>query len=351
MQMNVFMTDLENLCASQGVSGFESPVTDVILRCFQRKNIETRVDKIGNLIAHVPGNGPRVLLLAHLDEPGYLVRKILPDGFLQVERVGGAAWNALAGQHVIIQTEQGEVPGVVGLTPPHIAAGEMPADIGKLFVDIGARSLLGAQSLGVEIGSPVTCKPLFQVFQGQVAAKSLDDRAGCALLVHLAEEVANSELPCDLYLAFVVQEENLLLGAQPVAFDLKPDWILGVDATLTYDTPDLGNDYSDVSLGLGPAVKIMDHIRGRGQGFIAHTGLRRHIERLAEAECIPLQREIAIGITTAAAPLPFVNSGFPVAAISFPLRYSHSPAEVANLKDLEQTLHLLLAVVRSPWAS
>jgi putative aminopeptidase FrvX len=349
MNKEAFLIDLEKLCAAQGIPGFEGPVAEVLRACFQRKAIETRIDKIGNLVAHLPGKGPRVLLVAHMDEPGYLVRKILPDGFLQLERVGGAAWNALPGQHVLIGTENGAIPGVVGMTPPHIAAGNSPADLGRLFVDIGVQSQAVAQSLGVEIGSPMTCKPVFQVFYGRVAAKSLDDRAGCALLVHLAEELAGIELPCDLYLAFVVQEENLLVGAQPVAYDLQPDWILGIDATLTYDTPDLGNVYSDLSLGQGPAIKIMDHIRGRGQGFISHGGLRKHLERLAEQEKIPLQREISTGISTAAAPLPFVQAGLPVAALSFPLRYSHSPAEVADLEDLAQALDLILAAVRTPW--
>ncbi len=349
MRIDAFLSDLENLCAAQGVSGFETPVADEICRCFKRIGVQTRLDKIGNLLAHLPGLGPRVLMIAHMDETGYLVRKILPDGFLQLERVGGAAWNTLAGQYVQVWTETGLVAGVAGMTPPHLAPGGASPDLGKLFVDIGARSLAKAQALGIEIGSPVTCKPVFQEMQGRLSAKALDDRAGCALLIHLAEAISGTGSNCDLYLAFVVQEENLLLGAQPVAFDIKPDWILGLDATLTYDTPDLGGTYSDVALGQGPAIKIMDHIRGRGQGFISHQGLRRHLEHLAQAEHIPLQREIATGISTAVAPLPFAQAGYPVAALSFPLRYSHSPAEVADLEDLNQTLNLLLAAVCFPW--
>lgn len=349
MRFDVFLSDLENLCAAQGISGFEAPAAEAIKGCFNRMGIQSRLDKVGNLIVHLPGHGPRVLLVAHLDETGYIVRKILADGFLQLERVGGAAWPALIGQHVQVWTETGQVPGVIGMTPPHIAAGAVPADLGKLFVDIGVRSLSDAQTLGIEIGNPLTCKPIFQVMQRRVSAKALDDRAGCALLVHLAEQLLGTELNCDLYLAFVVQEENLLVGAQPVVFNIEPDWILGLDATLTYDTPDLGSAYSDVALGKGPAIKIMDHIRGRGQGFISHLELRKHIEYLAREEQIPLQREIATGISTAVAPLPFTQAGYPVAALSFPLRYSHSPAEVADLDDLSQTLDLLLAIVRSPW--
>jgi len=104
MRISPYLSDLENLCAAQGISGFEAPVADVIRQCFNRSGIETRTDKVGNLVAHLQGQGPRVLLVAHLDETGYLVRKILPDGFLRLERVGGASWNGLTVQHVQVWT-------------------------------------------------------------------------------------------------------------------------------------------------------------------------------------------------------------------------------------------------------
>lgn len=349
MNLGSFLNDLEKLSAAPGIPGFEGPVARLLRECLEDPGITTRMDNVGNLVAHIPGNGPRVLLVAHMDEPGYLVRKILPGGFLRLERVGGAAWNTLAGQHVQVWAQAGVVPGVVGMIPPHIAPGGVQ-DLNNLFVDLGVCSLEQAQALGIEIGTPVTCLPRFQVMRDMVWANSLDDRAGCALLVQLAQELVHgAPLHCDLTLAFVVQEENLLVGGQPVVYELRPDYVIGLDATLTYDTPDLNNAYSDVGLGKGPAIKIMDHIRGRGQGFISHTGLRQHIESVARDSNIPLQREIAVGISTAVAPLPFVGTGFPVAAVSFPLRYSHSPAEAASLTDLELTLRLLLELMQHPW--
>jgi putative aminopeptidase FrvX len=340
---------LENLCAATGASGFEAPVAQALADFLDGQGVACKLDRVGNLVAHLAGDGPRVLLVAHMDEVGFIVRKVEANGFLRLERVGGSAVQAAPGQYLTFSGERGPVAGVVGMLPPHLQAQGTPEGLAGMYVDIGAGCSAQVQEMGILVGTPAVYAPRFQVMQNCVAAKALDDRAGCALLAQLAGMLAGQELPCDLTLAFVVQEENVLTGARPVADDHQPDWVLGVDATLTYDTPELTSAYADLSLGLGPAIKIMDHIRGRGQGLIAHPALRRHIEDTARQAGIALQREVAVGISTAVAPLPFSSAGIPTAAISFPLRYSHSPAEVASLDDLNQTLHLLHRIVMDPW--
>lgn len=349
MDFNLSLSLLENLCAAPGVSGFEEPVARVLGSYLGQFQVECQQDRVGNLTARIPGEGPRVLLVAHMDEIGFIVRKVEKGGFLRLERVGGAAVDAMPGQHLLLAGEHGSVPGVVGILPPHLKSEKKLPGLDSLYVDVGARSPEHAAKMGIMVGTPAVYAPRFQAMQGCVAAKALDDRAGCALLAQLGGMAARGGLPCDLSLAFVVQEENVLVGAQPVVREFEPDWILGVDATLTFDTPELDYAYADTGLGKGPAVKIMDHIRGRGQGLIAHPALRRHIENTASQAGLPLQREVAVGISTAVAPLPFQNAGIPTAAVSFPLRYSHSPAEVADLKDLNTTLELLYHVLTNPW--
>lgn len=349
MSFNLSLDLLETLCRLPGISGFEHPVAQAICASLEAMPVECYVDRIGNVVAHLPGEGPRVLMLAHMDEVGYMVNRILPDGFLQLERVGGAAIHTLQGAHMQVWTDSGSIPGVVGIIPPHIQSDHRPDGLDGYYVDLGMHSIEAVHECGIEIGSPVTVRPVFQKLENRVAAKALDDRAGCALLVELARALVGQPLACDLTLAFVAQEENLLVGGLPVANQVKPDWVLGVDATLTYDTPDLTTYHGQVALGSGPAIKIMDHLRGRGQGLIAHLPLRKHIEQVAKTHGITLQREIAIGISTAASPLVFAGEGLPVAAVSFPLRYSHSPAEVVDLNDLNQTLQLLYALVMQPW--
>lgn len=341
---------LETLCAAPGISGFEEPVARVLSNYLRQQGVDNQTDRMGNLVAHVPGAGPRVLLVAHMDEVGFIVRKVEREGFLRLERIGGAAVQALAGEHVIISTQNSPLPGVVGIVPPHLKAEAVADGLASMYVDAGFRSKAEAESCGVEVGSPVCYAPRFQRLQNSLAAKALDDRAGCALLAQLAAECkAAGALACDLYLGFVVQEENVLVGGVPLMDAIQPDWVLGVDATLTYDSPEFNQPYAEVSLGKGPAIKIMDHIRGRGQGLIVHPVLRRHIETVAGKANIALQREVAVGISTAVAPLPFQRAATPTAAISFPLRYSHSPAEVADLDDLNQMLHWLHCIVADPW--
>lgn len=348
MDFNLSLSLLENLCAAHGVSGFEEPVVRVLVTYLEQVGVEYHQDRIGNLIARLPGQGPRVLLVAHMDEVGFMVRKVEKNGYVRLERVGGAALETMPGQHLVFAGECGLVPGVVGILPPHLQSTGKSFGIADAYVDLGAQSQSQVMEMGIMVGTPAVYAPRFQVMGNRVAAKALDDRAGCALLAQLAG-MAAANLACDLSLAFVVQEENVLVGAQPVVHDLQPDWILGVDATLTYDTPELDSAYAELSLGAGPAVKVMDHIRGRGQGLVAHPGFRRRVENTANQIGLSLQREVAIGISTAVAPLPFQNTGIPTAAVSFPLRYSHSPAEVADITDLNQTLRLLFHVVTNPW--
>lgn len=340
---------LAELCTAPGISGHESAVAEIIRNHLQRLGLEASVDRLGNVTARVEGAPPRALLFAHMDEVGFVVRKISADGFLAIERVGGASTHALPGQRLNIWTETGAVTGVAGVLPQHLAGDAAPPDLTTAYVDIGASSREQAHRRGVEVGSPITFHGSFKQLDGRVSAKALDDRLGCFLLLRLAESLRANPPQCEVHLAFVVQEETRLHGAMPLAFGRDLDWALGVDATLAFDTPDLMNGQTDVRLGGGPAIKVMDHVRRHGQGFIAHLGLRTHIEAAARERAIAAQREVVIGLTTAAAPLPFVRAGLPVAAVSFPLRYSHSPVEVADVGDIQATLQLLQAVVDNPW--
>ena len=135
----------------------------------------------------------------------------------------------------------------------------------------------------------------------------------------------------------------------PVARAVKPQLAIGVDATLAFDTPDLADGQTDVALGEGPAIKVMDHLRGTLWGFLGHQALGAHLEEVAAKAGLPLQREIVVGLSTAIAPLPFAEEGVATAALSVPLRYSHSPVEVLDVDDVVAADSLLEALVGSPW--
>lgn len=344
-----FHEQLAQLCATPGVAGFEQPIAIKIIELLKVAGVQAVQDRIGNVIAHLPGPGPKVALFAHLDEVGLLVRKIDQNGFLMIERVGGTSEHVLPGQRVQIWTNSGSVLGVIGTLPQHLANSHGVPGLGDMYIDIGLQSRLAAEEVGIEVGSPVTYASVFEILNGRIASKALDDRGGCALLLQLAARMIADEVPADIHLVFAVQEETTLRGAVPAIYAIQPDYAIGVDATLAFDTPDLKDGQAEISLGGGVVFKVLDHIRGSGLGFISHPGLRRHLEQLAREHEIPFQREVVTGLTTAATPLPYVRSGLPVAGVSFPLRYSHSPVEVADLTDLENTLALLDLAVHYAW--
>jgi putative aminopeptidase FrvX len=340
---------LAELCALPGVAGFETPVAKRLQQVFEELGIESRRDRIGNLVAHIPGDGPRVLLFAHMDEVGLLIRKIHPNGFLFIERLGGTSPHVLPGKKMLVWTPNGPIAGVVGAIPMHLTADRPQPGIENMYIDLGVSSRERAAELGVEVGQTATYAAEFLQLDGCLAAKSLDDRMGCNLLVDLARRVKENPAACDLYLAFLVQEENVYYAGLPIVNTLQPDYAIGVDATLAFDTPDLENGQTDLHLGGGTVIKVMDRLRSSGLGFVAHPELRAHLEWLAKENQVPFQREIVIGLSTLAALMPFAGAGLPVAAISFPLRYSHSSLEICNLFDIQATAKLLELAVHQPW--
>jgi len=340
---------LKELCALPGISGHEGPVTDRIQAALKPLGFESHRDRIGNLVARIPGNGCRGVLFAHMDEVGLIVRRIHPAGFIYVERVGGASTQVLPGQRVHLWTEEGPIPGAIGARHQHVSDPQETIDLANLYIDIGAASRDQVLNRGIQVGTPVTYAAGFDVLDGRVSGKSLDDRLGCFLLLSLAEQLRSQPLPVDLSLVFVVQEEMILTGAVPAIYDLEPDWAIGLDATLAFDTPDLTGGQNDIALGEGTVIKVMDHLRGQGLGFISHLGLRQHVERTARERGIRFQREVVTGLSTAATPLPYLRSGLPVAAVSFPLRYAHSPVEMVDLGDAQASLDLLAGLVFQPW--
>lgn len=342
---------LEQLTALPGLAGFEEPVRRFIAQRLEQMRIPFEIDNLGNLIAHIHGEGPRVLFVAHMDEVGHIVSKIRADGYLGIERIGGISTAALCGQPVQVWTAKGFLPGVIGVYPQHLERLGAEPSPRRPFVDIGARSREEALACGVQVGAMVTYAPSFtRLNQRLIRSKALDDRVGCYLLLQLASQWSDGQPLADLFLVFTVQEESNLRGAVPVARRIAPQYIIGLDVTLAFDTPDLAPlEQSEVALGKGPALKLMDHLPGSLYGTVAHPGLRAHIENIAAKKGIPLQHEVVMGLTTAISPLTFVESGIATVGLSIPSRYNHSPVEVVSTDDIEAAETLLEALSASPW--
>lgn len=325
---------LERLTRLSGVAGREERAREALAELL-RPYADLRVDRLGNLIAHKPGPGPRLMLVAHLDEIGLIVTEVEEKGFLRFAQVGvlPPAWR-LVGTRVVFADG---VPGVVGQEKVEELK---ELRLAKLFVDVGATGADEARRLTGGTGAMASFAPTFTVSGRRVTAKSLDDRAGCALLVRLLAEL--SESPNDLWVVFSVQEEVGQRGARTAAWGINPALAVAVDVTPAGDTPE--SERRTVRLGAGPAVKVMD------TGLIAHPLVRELLFATAEDEGLPYQREVLERGTTDAAPIQVNMEGVPAGVLSLPCRYVHSPAEMVDLDDLEAAYRLLRALALRPLA-
>lgn len=335
---------LKQLLMTPGLPGREHQVAELI-----RANIgsswQINQDNLGNLVAHLPGKGEVILLIAHMDEVGLIVSRITQDGFLKVARIGGMSLRSIPGGQLDLWTEAGRLPAHAGVMPQHLD-GLKQMSWEDVYIDIGARSRAEVQKWGVRIGDGLTWSAhLRQYGDNCVVGKALDDRLGCLLLLTLANSLKPDQLGVDLYLGFVVQEETTLMGGAPLVHAIKPDLVIGIDGTLAFDTPELQGEQSEICLGSGPAIKIMDTIRGRGVTYVPDQELARRIRISAQDQGISLQDEVISGLSTAVAPLPFLEHGVKTAALSIPIRYHHSPCETADLSDASQLYQLLRSLL------
>jgi len=334
-----------------GLSGHEDRVARDIARRLDAMGLACRFDRLGNISVEVPGHPdlPRVLLFAHMDQPGFVVRRIEDDGLIRVERLGGMPERALAAQAVLITGSGGDWPGVI-LTKSHHAT--LPEEkyrvvpYAELCIDAGFRSRAEAEAAGLRIGAPVTYLPrVIELHGGRIAGTAIDDRAGCAVLLELlARRKAVAGPP--LTVVFSVQEEFNLRGVLPAAAAARPDIAIQIDLILATDTPDMAGRGA-VSLGGGPAMSLYSfHGRGTLNGVIPHPALVRLVEAAAGARAIPLQRSAHTGALTDLSYIQFAGTeGVAAIDLGFPLRATHSALEVVDPGDLERLVDLLDAVL------
>lgn len=348
--MDRLRDDLKALMLIPGLSGHEEPVAAWLRAALTQEFIASRTDRLGNLIATMHGDPakPSVMIFAHMDQLGFVVRKIEADGLLRVERLGGVAERAMAAQAVVVGTSAGFVPGIVMVKAHHATTPDEKYRVvtaPEMRIDTGHGSKAAVEAAGIRIGAPVTYRPaVVELAGGRIAGTSVDDRAGCAVLLALARAlVGQSGLPT-LHLVWSVQEEFNLRGAQVAAQALRPDIALQIDLMLASDTPDMA-DRGEMVLGGGPGISLYSfHGRGTLNGVIPHPALLALVERAAKAAGIPLQRSAQVGVLTDLSYVQLVGEGVAALDVGFPMRHSHTALECCDLGDLAGLVALLGAV-------
>ena len=338
---------LTELMLVSGLSGYETRVAKAIAAHLDRIGLPHRSDRLGNLMATIPGDPkrPSVMVFTHMDQLGFIVRKIEADGLIRLERLGGVPERALPAQAVVLCTAQGDLPGVIANKSHHATTPDEKYKVlpySELYVDAGFASADQARAAGVRIGTPVTYLPRVLPLHGtRLAGTSVDDRAGCAVLLALAKARLGRPGPT-LHLVWSVQEEYNLRGVLPAATALQPDIALQIDLLLACDTPDM-TSRGEVTLGGGPGISLYSfHGRGTLNGVIPHPALVQLAEDAAALGGLPLQRSAHTGALTDLSYIQFMGpEGVACLDVGFPMRYSHSALEVVDLADLDGLARLL----------
>lgn len=346
------VNDLKNLMLLPGLCGYEGRVRNYIRDQLKTIGLETETDRLGNLITTIPGadSAPSVMVFTHMDQLGFVVRKIDADGFVRLERVGGVPERTLAAQTVLFQIGEGEDRlGVIANKSHHATAPDEKYRVvpyKEVFVDTGFDSRDAVLQAQIEVGTPVVYEPKFSMLSDKrICGTSIDDRAGCAVLIDVCRMIATGKALPTIHVVFSVQEEFNLRGAVTAAQTLKPDIAIQLDLLLTGDTPDMRH-LTDVALGEGPGISLFSfHGRGTLNGTIPHPALPQLFETAASEAGIPLQRSAQSGVLTETSYVQLINEGVACIDIGFPCRYTHSANEICDLDDLGQLAHLLIAAL------
>ncbi|MDC0194716.1 M42 family metallopeptidase [Alphaproteobacteria bacterium] len=345
---------IKDLCLIPGLSGYEDNVRKYLENKLYENKFEYSSDVLGNLICTLPGkkNLPSVMLFAHMDQLGFIVKKIENNGFIKVERLGGVPEKSLASQEVTIKSEDGKYfNGIIGNKSHHATLVEEKYKVisyRDLYIDAGFSSKNEVIQNNINIGCPITYAPYFNTIgKYNLIGTSIDDRAGCAVIFEVAKKIKNNVNRPTVHIVFSVQEEFNLRGVLPTAQKLKPDIAIQIDLMLSSDTPDMENQ-GDVFLGKGPCMSMYSfHGRGTLNGLLPHPNLVNLFKVVSKKYNINLQKSATTGVLTDSSYVQLVDKGVATIDMGFPIRYSHSSREVCDLRDLTDLEILLTKAITS----
>ena len=339
---------LEKLSNAHGISGYEGSVREIIKKEIESYVDEVKIDTLGNLITIKKGKSPSVMLAAHMDEIGLMVKYVDDEGFLRFAKVGGWFDQTLVNQRVLLHTKKGMVTGVIGSKPVHVMEEEekkKAIEAKDMFIDVGASSRDDALAMGVEPGVPVSIdQKLAELANDTVTGKALDNRAGDTVLITVMQRIAEMGLEPSVTGVFTVQEEVGLKGAKTSAFGLNPDVAIALDICIPGDHPGIKKTDSAIQVGKGPVITVMD---AGGKGVITHPKVLEWLRETAKTKGIPYQMDVSERGTTDASAISLTREGIPSGVISVATRYVHTPVGLLSLKDIESAAELVIEAIKS----
>ena len=333
---------LRQLCETPGVPGHEERVRELIVQETKGLFDEVTVDPMGSLLckrcADTP-DAPKIMLLCHMDEIGFLVSHISDKGYLFLQPVGGFDPRNLFSRRVLVCTEKGDFKGVMnpGGKPIHISSPEdrkKVPEVGEFFVDLGMGE---AAKDVVKVGDYVVMDEPFIEIGDKVVSKALDNRIACWLGVEVMKKLGKKGRGAEIHVVFTTQEEVGLRGAKTSAYKIQPDIGIGIDTTLACDTPGVPDKDATTVQGKGFGLHVRD------SSFIADKALVREIEALAIKNKIPYQRTMLAAGGQDGAAAQQAAAGARAVGVVVGTRYIHTVTEMIHKTDLKAALDVLTA--------
>lgn len=336
---------LQRLADAPGPSGFEEPVRAIMVHEMQPLAASITYDGMGSVIAKHGSSGPRIMLDAHMDELGGMVRRVTATGFLSMQMLGGWLDQALPDQRWVIIGSKGPVEAVTGIRDIHVVplaerATVFPRD--SMYLDVGARTAQEVRALGIEPGDPVVPDAPFQVLNGtgRYLGKAWDDRVGCAVIIEALRRLSSAGHPNQLFVAATTQEEIGLRGAHTAAEVIKPDIGIAIEGGITGDSPGRNPEETQAVLGGGPGIFLYDTSALPNRRMVALT------EQVAADLHIPLQRDLVQGYGDDSAEIQKSNGGVPTVNLVVPVRYTHAHNGVMDRADFDRMVDLVVALIQ-----
>jgi tetrahedral aminopeptidase len=324
---------IKKLVEVTGPSGYEHLIRDVIRAEVVDYVDEIHVDALGNLIAtkgKLKPGGKKIMLAGHMDEIGVILTHVDENGFCRFTTIGGVRPHTLVGGRV--KFVNGTL-GVIHMERP-VDAQKQPA-FDTLFIDVGAKN---KATCPVKVGDVAGFDRPFIDLGDRLVSKAMDDRIAIAVMIEALKKVEST--PNELYFVFTTQEEVGVRGATTAAYGINPDIGLAIDVTGVGDTPKSAK--MEVALGKGPAVKVKD------EGIIVDPRLVKWMADAAVKLGIPYQYEVLIGGGTDAQAINLTRAGVPSICLSIPTRYIHSPSEMVDYDDVQNSVKLLVELISQP---
>jgi endoglucanase len=338
----------ERLTEIPGGSGFEEKVIEVMVAELKRSLPEVSVDSMGNVIGNIGKGKKSVMVCVHTDEVGLLVKYIDPKGYIYFDLNGMIDERVLLSTKVDICNDNGIYTGVVGVKNRHLLTLEdlkRPISISDLWIDVGAKDEKEVRGWGVDIGDPIVFHPNFQkIGKESILSKAIDNRAGCTILIDLAERIKSKKIDYQLFLVAAVQEEIGSRGAKVAAQTIGPDMAMVID-TVPASDPITPLQQATSECGKGPVIRSMD-VNALGWGTIYSKKIRQRLINTALKNRIPHQKDI-FRTWTDASTIHTSGKGIPCGGLYIPRRYSHSPVELVKWSDVEKTAELLFLFLKN----